>query len=60
MNNQLTVIDGQETRLMEGYSSQEMHAVLQEMKQKLNLTQQFFKEVMIEGQDYGVVRPVSR
>lgn len=60
MNNQLTVIDGQEVRLMEGYSSQEMHAVLQEMKQKLNLTQQFFKEVMIEGQDYGVLEGTAK
>ncbi|WP_434642705.1 DUF3820 family protein [Thermoanaerobacterium thermosaccharolyticum] len=38
-----------------GTSPQEMSMRLAAMKQKLNLVQQFFKEVMINGQDYGVI-----
>lgn len=38
-----------------GTSPQEMSMRLAAMKQKLNLVQQFFKEVMIDGQDYGVI-----
>lgn len=36
-------------------SAQEMAARLTEMKQRLQLVQAFFKEVMVEGQDYGVI-----
>jgi len=36
-------------------STQEMAARLTEMKQRLQLVQAFFKEVMVEGQDYGII-----
>lgn len=39
----------------DGGTPQEMAARLEDMKTKLNLVQQFFKEVMVPGQDYGVI-----
>lgn len=36
-------------------STQEMAARLADLKAKLGLVQKFFKEVMVEGQDYGVI-----
>lgn len=37
------------------YTPQEMAVRLANMKQKLNLVQSFFKEIMLPGQDYGII-----
>jgi hypothetical protein len=39
---------------------QEMNAKLIEMKQQTNLIQKFFKEVMVQNQDYGVIQGTEK
>ena len=53
MGAELAVVDRGE--LSVGYGPQELAARLQSMKQSLSLVQTFFKEVMVEKQDYGVI-----
>ena len=42
------------------YTPQEMAARLNDMKIKLNLIQEFFKNIMVENQDYGVIPGTDR
>lgn len=41
--------------LLHGNSAQEMSAHLVEVKKTLDVVQTFFKEVMVKGEDYGVI-----
>jgi len=51
-----TAIQEYRTEIVEASASpQEMTLRLQDMKQKLNLVQQFFNQVMVPNQDYGVI-----
>ncbi len=36
-------------------SAADLRKKLADMKQKLNLTKEFFREVMVEGVDYGII-----
>lgn len=42
------------------HTPQEMNTKLIEMKQQTNLIQKFFKEVMVQNQDYGVIQGTEK
>jgi hypothetical protein len=52
--------EGDSANVVISDSPQEMSIKLTEMKQKINLVQRFFKEVMIQNQDYGVIQGTDK
>lgn len=51
----LALVSQERIEIESYYTPQEMSARLNDMKTKLELVRKFFKEVMVEGQDYGVI-----
>ncbi len=51
----LTATDNEVRELGQGQSPQEMAMTLEDMRQKMELLQDFFKRVMVPGQDYGII-----
>ncbi len=55
------VIQSENTAIVEVYDSpQDMARKLANMKQMLELTHKFFREVMISGQDYGIIQGTDK
>lgn len=55
------VIQSENTAIVEVYDSpQDMARKLANMKQILELTHKFFREVMISGQDYGIIQGTDK
>lgn len=52
---EITVASQDQGFIESGYTPQEMAAQLAAMKARLDLTQAFFKQVMVKDQDYGVI-----
>lgn len=55
MDGNLVPIEQQHDIVEASISPQEMNLKLAEMKTKMQLVQKFFKDVMVKGQDYGVI-----
>jgi len=53
--NEIDVYQGNETAIETYETTSQMAAKLADMRAKLNLVQRFFKEIMVENQDYGKI-----
>ena len=56
METGMSVVESHDAHLVEvSDTPQQMAVKLADMKAKLDLVQQFFKDIMVQGQDYGVI-----
>lgn len=47
--------NGGTTELTTAASAEELRRRLQEMRQKVSIVQAFFRDVMVENEDYGII-----